>query len=97
MFLILNFQLSCGGIILYHMRIQNSDVETLVILCICLGVCYGMQNVLLAVAPGEVYGSSHLTIIFGYVLFFCGIGAILGPPLASESLFFIVFFFFLQL
>ncbi|CAG0916416.1 unnamed protein product [Notodromas monacha] len=74
-------QLACGIIILYHITITNS--EEFIILCVCLGICYGTQNVLLAVAPAEVYGSSHLTVVFGYILFFCGIGAILGPPIAS--------------
>ncbi|CAG0894387.1 unnamed protein product [Darwinula stevensoni] len=74
-------QLVCGAVILYHMVIVT--VEQLIFLCTAMGMCYGMQNVLLAVAPGEVYGPRNLTMVFGYILFWCGLGALVGPPVAG--------------
>ncbi|CAG0904515.1 unnamed protein product [Cyprideis torosa] len=70
-----------GAIVLYHVSVET--IEQLVVCCLGLGLCYGMQNVLLAVAPGKVYGPTNLTTTFGYILFWCGIGAFLGPPIAG--------------
>ncbi|KAF2353901.1 Major facilitator superfamily [Trinorchestia longiramus] len=41
--------------------------------------CYASSNVLLAVVPARLFGREQLAQIFGVQLFWCGVGAFIGP------------------
>lgn len=75
--------LLCSVVMIGHLFI-NSAVALLA-LTATFGCLYGSMNVLIAVAPSKEFGKEKLVMVFGYILFFGGIGALIGPPLAGTS------------
>lgn len=73
--------LLCSVVMIGHLFI-NSAVALLA-LTATFGCLYGSMNVLIAVAPSKEFGKEKLVMVFGYILFFGGIGALIGPPLAG--------------
>ncbi|KAK3873703.1 hypothetical protein Pcinc_021318 [Petrolisthes cinctipes] len=71
----------CGIDILCHIFISSST--QFITLSFLFGVMYGAQNILIAVAPSQVFGRDFLPIVFGHILFLGGIGALFGAPLAG--------------
>ena len=58
--------------------------SVLLTLSAAFGFTYGIQNVLLAVVPATLFGRENLPQVFGYEIFFIGVGALIGPPIVGE-------------
>ena len=52
------------------------------------GFCTGAANSLLTPITLQILGMAHLSSGYGMNFFFCGVGFLLGPPIASEMSFF---------
>ncbi|XP_063611326.1 uncharacterized protein LOC134785013 isoform X1 [Penaeus indicus] len=73
--------LLCSLVMIGHLFINSP--ATLLTLTAVFGCLYGSMNVLIAVAPSKEFGKEKLVMVFGYILFFGGIGALIGAPLAG--------------
>ena len=76
--------LLCGVVMFSHAFITTST--HFLILTALFGILNGSQNVLIAVTPTIVFGRENLSVVFGYILFLGGIGALIGAPIAGENI-----------
>ncbi|XP_066990596.1 uncharacterized protein [Macrobrachium rosenbergii] len=74
-------QLLCCFVLAGHLLASN--MFGLLALSASFGLLYGSQNILIAMAPSEVFGRDKLVIVFGHILFLGGIGALVGAPIAG--------------
>ncbi|XP_076339177.1 monocarboxylate transporter 13-like isoform X1 [Tachypleus tridentatus] len=65
------------------LHIFAKSFEVFLSLGIVFSFCYAKQCVILALAPAAMYGRERLAATFGCLLFFCGCGALIGPPLGG--------------
>ncbi|CAL4063719.1 unnamed protein product [Meganyctiphanes norvegica] len=72
----------CGFVMASHLLVDGNGIAFLV-LAVLFGFFYGIQNILIAVAPARVFGREKLITVFGNILFLSGIGAFIGPPITG--------------
>ncbi|XP_050693078.1 monocarboxylate transporter 9-like isoform X2 [Eriocheir sinensis] len=70
-----------GLVLMCHVLVWS--VPSMYILGAFFGMVYGAQNVLIAITPVKLFGKERLVVVFGYLLFFGGIGALVGAPIAG--------------
>ncbi|XP_045118347.1 monocarboxylate transporter 9-like [Portunus trituberculatus] len=71
-----------GVVLLCHVFINSTP--SLHIFGTLYGMTYGAQNVLVAIAPLKLFGKDRLVVVFGYLLVWGGIGALIGAPIAGS-------------
>ncbi|XP_068230159.1 uncharacterized protein [Palaemon carinicauda] len=74
-------QLLCCFVLVGHLFVSN--MPGLLAVSGSFGLLYGSQNILIAMAPSEVFGRDKLVLVFGHILFLGGVGALLGAPIAG--------------
>ncbi|RXG72267.1 Monocarboxylate transporter 14 [Armadillidium vulgare] len=70
----------CGIAIAFHICATWGPMFPL--LTGLFGFFYGQQNVFITIVPAILFGRENLVSVFGYILFFAGLGALVGTPLA---------------
>lgn len=73
-----------GVVLMCHVFIKN--LVSMHILGTLFGMVYGAQNVLVAITPVKLFGKDRLVVVFGHLLFWGGIGALFGAPIAGKKL-----------
>ncbi|KAB7503229.1 Monocarboxylate transporter 9 [Armadillidium nasatum] len=71
----------CGIAIAFHICATWGPMFPL--LTGLFGFFYGQQNVFITIVPAVLFGRENLVSVFGYILFFAGLGALVGTPLAG--------------
>ena len=59
------------------------DGVQLVVQCFLFSVTFGFQCVFLAIVPRHIYGKHNMNLVFGIVMFFGGVGSLIGSPSAG--------------
>ncbi|XP_063840475.1 katanin p60 ATPase-containing subunit A-like 1 isoform X5 [Scylla paramamosain] len=70
-----------GVVLMCHVFIKS--LPSMHIFGTLFGMTYGAQNVLVAIAPLKLFGKDRLVVVFGYLLVWGGIGALIGAPIAG--------------
>ena len=53
-------------------------------LTVAFGLSSGGGNILMAITPANLFGKDQMVDVYGHVLFWGGLGALSGAPLAGE-------------